>query len=101
MFAMSGKHLFTAHLSAQSGRLITCLIFLLLTVPLIEQAHQDRCEHAVCATCTLPLGSLVAALEHFTVTSQKPAGIVRNETTISARQAFSRPYDGRGPPQIS
>jgi hypothetical protein len=98
---MSGKTLFTTAFSEQSGRLITCLIFLLLTFPLVEQIHEDRCEQTVCAGCTLSLGSLLPALEHFTDITQKHAGILRNEATISSRQAFARLYDGRGPPQIS
>jgi|GEM_PF-2247844 len=101
MLAMSGKTLFTAAFSVQSGRLITCLIFLLLTFPLVEQIHEDHCEHTVCAVCSVSLGSLLPALEHFTTITMKPAAIVRNETTISTRQPFSRTYDGRGPPQIS
>jgi hypothetical protein len=101
MLAMSGKTIFTVPFSVQSGRLITCMILLLLTFPLIAQSHEGHGEHTVCAVCTVSLGSVLPALEHFTVITLKPAGIVRNETTISARQVFSRLYDGRGPPQIS
>lgn len=101
MRAMSGKTLFTVDFSVQSSRLITCLIFLILAFPFVEQAHDEDCEHTFCAVCTLSLGSLLPAFEDFKVIAQKPAGIVRNEITIAARQAFSRPYDARGPPQIS
>lgn len=99
--AMSGKNLLAASLSLHSGRLIACLILLLLTANLIEQNHDDHCEHTVCAVCSVSLGSLLPALEPFTLITLKPAGIVRNETTISARHLFSRAYDGRGPPLIS
>lgn len=101
MCFMSGKHLLAAAISLPSWRLIACLIVLLLTAPLIEQSHEDHCDHTVCAVCSLSLGSLLPTLEHVPAITMKSVGIVRNETTISARQSFSRAYDGRGPPQIS
>ena len=101
MRAMSGKNLLATSFSLYSGRLIACLIVLLLTFPLIEQMHEDHCEHTVCTVCSISLGSWLPALEHSTAITLKPVGIDRNETTIAARQAFSRHYDGRGPPQIS
>ena len=41
---MSGKTLLTKAFSVQSVRLVTCLICLLLTFPLVEQIHEDHCE---------------------------------------------------------
>jgi hypothetical protein len=101
MLVVSTKYIITAPFAVQSGRLVTCLILLLLSFPLVEQTHEDRCEQTACAVCSVLSGSLLPALEHFTVITLKPAGIVRNESAIPARMAFARLYDGRGPPQIS
>jgi hypothetical protein len=101
MLAMSGKAIFTTPFSVPSGGLVACLILLSLTFPLVEQTHEVHFEHTVCAVCAVSLGFLLPALEHFTVITLKPVGIVRNEAAIPARQAFARLYDGRGPPQIS
>jgi hypothetical protein len=101
MLAMSDKHIFTTPFPVRSGRLITCLVFLLLTFPLIEQIHEDYCEHAVCAVCSGSLGSLLPASENLTTITLEPIGVVSNGATLSACQVFSRSYDGRAPPQIS
>jgi len=98
---MSGKTLLTTAFSVQSVRLVTCLICLLLTFPLVEQIHEDHCEQTACTSCISSLGCLLQGGEHVTVIIHKHAGIERNEEAISARQAFFRPYDSRGPPQIS
>jgi hypothetical protein len=98
---MSDKTLLTTAFSVQSVRLVTCLICLLLTFPLVDQIHEDHCGQTACTSCTLSLGCLLPVGEHFTVIIHKRAGIERNEAAISARQAFFRPYDSRGPPQIS
>ena len=99
---MSDKTLLTTAFSVQSVRLVTCLICLLLTFPLVDQIHEDHCEQTACTSCISSLGCLLpVAGEHFTVIIHKRAGIERNEAAISARQAFFRPYDSRGPPQIS
>jgi hypothetical protein len=101
MLAMSDKHILTVPFSVRSGRLVIGLVFLLLTFPLIEQAHEEYCEHAVCVVCSGSLGSLLPASENLATISPRPAGVAGNGATLSACQVFSRSYDGRAPPQIS
>jgi|TARA_B110000902_G_scaffold261158_1_gene335410 hypothetical protein len=101
MLEMIGKFISTAPFSALLNRLIACLIFLLLTVPLIEQAHEDSCEYTVCSVCIASLITVLPSSPHFTEIVLEPAKVVGNEITTDARQPFTRSYNNRGPPQIS
>jgi hypothetical protein len=101
MFDISGKIRSTAASSTLSGRLIACLIFLLLTAPLIELAHADSCEQHACAVCTSSLDPFLSLTGHLTGFVLNPAKVIFNQVTTKALQIFPRAYDSRGPPKIS
>jgi hypothetical protein len=101
MLEISGKFISFPPFSALLSRLIVCLLFLLLTVPLIEQVHEDSCEQTACAVCTASLVTFLPSSPHFTEMVLEPARVVGSELTTDARQPFTRSYNNRGPPQIS